>query len=360
MDAAFSRLSDFDYALDPSLVALAPNPLRDHCRLLVYDRKRRQIAHRRFKDLPDYLGPLDLLVTNNTRVFPARLRGRKQNGGRLELLFLRPFSGSGSETGHLLWEVLAKGRIRPPLDLSFEDRVSGRILEDLGAGRKLLCLELSESPFPGIHAFLERWGEVPLPPYILKQRPEKDPFPEDSERYQTLFARHSGSAAAPTAGLHFSERLLKSLENLGLQRAETTLHIGLGTFRPIACENIQEHKMHREWFRVSEATAGAVNAARDQKGRVFAVGTTVVRALESALAEDGRSKACEGETDLFIMPGYRFQATDALITNFHLPKSSLLVLVSAFAGCAAVQKIYREAIQERYRFYSYGDAMLIL
>jgi len=358
------KLSDFDYTLDSSLVAVAPREERDSARLLVYDRKKQTITHTLFKALPDYLDVSDLLVMNDTRVFPARLRGFKKSGGKIELLFLRPSSRSSSQADErekkLRWEVLLKGKSYPGLELVFKDNASATILRELEGGRKEILLQLSRSPFSDLYAFLEKWGETPLPPYILKQRQDKGLEPRDQECYQTLFARHSGSAAAPTAGLHFSEGLLKNLDAMGVQRAETTLHIGLDTFRPISSASILDHKMHREWFRVSEETARAVNKTRQRIGRVVAVGTTVVRALESALRENGESREAEGETGLFITPGYHFRGIDALITNFHLPKSSLLVLVSAFAGCEAVKKIYSEAILRRYHFYSYGDAMLIL
>ena len=358
--ATHSDLSRFDYALEPSLIALEPGEERDGSRLLVYDRKRKTIAHRQFRALPEYLHPSDLLAINDTRVFPARLRGIKKTGGKMELLLLRPISGSTEKGRDPHWEVLLKGRGVPPLDLLLNGNVSGRILRNLEGGRKELVLHLSGSLFPNINIFMEKWGETPLPPYILKQRSGKSPSTRDPKRYQTVFAKHPGSAAAPTAGLHFSEGLLREIHSLGVQTATTTLHIGLDTFRPIASQSILDHKMHREWFQVSEATANRVNETRERKGKVVAVGTTVVRALESASRTDGRVQAAEGETALFITPGYRFRGIDALITNFHLPKSTLLVMVSAFAGHEAVKRIYEEAIQQQYRFYSYGDAMLIL
>lgn len=359
--ATLSNLSHFDYTLDPSLIAIEPRGERDQSRLLVYDRKRQTIAHRQFRALPEYLCPSDLLVMNDTRVFPARLHGIKKTGGKIELLLLRPIPGSAGIGTDPHWEVLVKGRSAPPVDLILNGNISGRILRNLEGGRKELVLHLSKNLFSNIYAFLEKWGETPLPPYILKHRSGKSPIKSrDLHCYQTVFAKHPGSAAAPTAGLHFSEQLLREIKALGVQTATTTLHIGLDTFRPIATKSILDHKMHREWFQVSETTANTVNETRRRKGKVVAVGTTVVRALESALQADGRVQTAEGETDLFITPGYCFRGIDALITNFHLPKSTLLVLVSAFAGHKAVKRVYQEAIGHRYRFYSYGDAMLIL
>jgi len=357
------KCSRFDYSLDSSLIATHPLPERDHSRLLVYHRKRQVIEHRTFKDLPDYLNPADLLVFNDTRVFSARLRGKKVDGNPIELLLLRPLSKVGPKGAEadLCWEVMVKGKRKVPMRLSFEGGVSGTMTRDLNEGLAELIFDLSGSHYSNLFSFLEDWGEVPLPPYIVKRRTESAPMePMDKARYQTVFAEAWGSAAAPTAGLHFTKALIESIRSKGIRTATTTLHIGRDTFQPLRCETLSEHQMHREWFQVPLSAAEAVNATRQKGGRVVAVGTTVTRALESAAAPGGSISAREGETDLFIRPGYRFQGLDALLTNFHQPQSTLLVLVTAFAGEEAVALIYRRAQEQRYRFFSYGDAMLIL
>lgn len=293
---------------------------------------------------------------NDTRVLPARLQAKKPSGGSIELLLLRPVEGDA-----LRWEAIVRGKVAESTQLALPGEASARILRDLNDGRKEIAFDLPGGT-PELHAYLERWGEVPLPPYIVKQR-EASPSLEaatDRERYQTVYARVPGSAAAPTAGLHFTEALLEEIGRKGVAIATVTLHIGLGTFQPVRTERIADHPMHREWFEIPEKTAEAVAAAKRRGGRVIAVGTTATRALESAAGADGALKAGAGETDLFIVPGHRFKAVDGLVTNFHLPKSTLLVLVSAFAGCEAIRSVYQEAIRARYRFYSYGDAMLVL
>ncbi len=367
-----TRLSHFDYTLDPSLIATEPLADRDKSRLLIYDRKTQLIEHRRFDVLTEYLRPSDLLVVNDTRVFPARLRALNKAGKEIELLLLRPLpENHETKTARSLrWEVLAKGKRKAPVDLIFPGEVRGTIVRDLEGGRRELHLDLpAGGRYNDIYDFLETWGEVPLPPYILKQRgletQKKHPIDtKDHSRYQTLYAEHWGSAAAPTAGLHFSKALIQRIKMKGIQTAASTLHIGLDTFQPIRSEALSEHKMHKEWFEVSTKTAAAINETRQRGGRVVAIGTTVARALESAARctahKDGEMAAVSGNTDLFITPGYVFKGIDALLTNFHLPKSTLLVMVSAFAGEMAVKKIYRKAIERRYRFYSYGDAMLIV
>lgn len=355
-------LSHFDYELDPALIATAPKEKRDSSRLLVYHRDRQVIEHRRFKDLPEYLNASDLLVLNDTRVFPARCYADKRKGGTLELLFLRPMSEIDvpEMPCGLYWEVLVKGKSAPQTQLIFKGGVSGEIFRDLEGGRKVLRLDLPKDRYRDIFSFLSEWGEVPIPPYIVKRRKLASPNLEDQSRYQTVFAEHWGSAAAPTAGLHFTKKMIEAIQAQGIQTATTTLHIGLDTFLPIRVESILEHQMHREWFKVSDETAKKVNRTRKRKGKVIAVGTTVTRALESAIQSDGSVGAREGETDIFIKPGYIFKGIDAMITNFHLPKSTLLVMISAFAGFEVVKMIYDEAMRKRYRFYSYGDAMLIL
>ncbi|NKE69339.1 tRNA preQ1(34) S-adenosylmethionine ribosyltransferase-isomerase QueA [Candidatus Manganitrophus noduliformans] len=347
------HLAAYDYSLDPSLIAASPAAERDQSRLLVYHRKREKIEHRRFSSLPEYLHPSDLLVLNDTRVFPARLRAKKKSGGRIELLLLRP-----SVSDRDVWEVMMTGKVTPPVDLLLEEGAIAHVVREIDGGHKEIRFELPKGT-PDLNAYLERWGEVPLPPYIVKKRAGRSDT-ADRERYQTVYAKASGSAAAPTAGLHFTDALLEEIRRKEIQIATVTLHVGLGTFQPMREERIADHRMHREWFQIPLETAEAVKGARRSGGRVIAVGTTATRALESASRPDGTVQSGAGETELFITPGYHFKAVDGLITNFHLPKSTLLVLVSAFAGGEAVRAVYQEAIRERYRFYSYGDATLIL
>ncbi len=352
----------FDYVLDPERIATHPATVRDQARLLVYDRKTEKIEHGAFADLTDFLAPSDLLVLNDTRVFPARLHAQKPSGGRVEILLLAPIPEVGETAPH--WEVWVRGAASDVL--TFEGGVRGRFSEE--GGRKRVRFELPEGL--DFYDFIARWGETPLPPYILKKRARQIDSTHvadstDADRYQTVYARNSGSVAAPTAGLHFTEALLQRIREKGVQVTSITLHIGPDTFQPIRSETLDTHVMHRERFSIPAETADRVNALRAHngdapRGRVVAVGTTVTRALESAVLTDGRLRAHEGETALFITPGYTFRAIDALITNFHLPRSTLLVLVSALAGCEAIQRVYQEAMQKRYRFYSFGDAMLIL
>ncbi|MFY9269183.1 MAG: tRNA preQ1(34) S-adenosylmethionine ribosyltransferase-isomerase QueA [Candidatus Manganitrophaceae bacterium] len=358
-------LATYDYSLDPSLIAAEPLAERDHSRLLIYDREKGQIDHRHFFSLPDHLHSTDLLILNDSRVFPARLRARKESarkelarkelGGSIDLLLLRP------SVDGMTWEVLVKGKAGVSSRLHLTGGGIGQVIREGEGGWKEIRFDIP-TEYPNMISYLDRWGETPLPPYILKRRSgaERPGEPLERERYQTVYARVSGSVAAPTAGLHFTDSLLETIRRKGVAVATVTLHVGLGTFQPMRDERIDNHRMHREWFRIPEETAEAVRAARRRGGRVIAVGTTVTRALESVSSPDGTVKAGEGETDLFIRPGYRFNVVDGLVTNFHLPKSTLLVLVSAFAGGEAIRSVYREAIRERYRFYSYGDAMLLL
>ncbi|MCL4535234.1 MAG: tRNA preQ1(34) S-adenosylmethionine ribosyltransferase-isomerase QueA [Bacteroidetes bacterium] len=340
------KTSDFDYRLPPKLIAQTPIEPRDASRLLVLHRKDQRIEHRQFRDIAGYLRPGDLLVANQSRVIPARLLGRKRDtGGRVEVLLVRR-----REPG--LWETLAKPgrRVRRGTLLEFGTENGSlhtecKMVERTDAGGWLVRF--------GDEAALEAIGGVPLPPYI--HRPLADP-----ERYQTVYARVKGSVAAPTAGLHFTPALMDDLERMGVQFAFLTLHIGLDTFRPVQVEDPAQHQLHAEFGELSPEAAAAVNAAHARGNRVIAVGTTAVRLLESAADEAGRVGPYAGWTRLFITPGYRFRAVDALITNFHLPRSTLLMLVSAFAGREFVLRAYGEAVAERYRFYSFGDATLIL
>ncbi len=380
------KTSDFDYHLPPELIAQHPVEPRDASRLLVVDRTAGSLAHRHFRDLPEYLRPGDLLVGNNSRVIPARLHGTKPAGGEVEIFLLRPV-GERSEIGDSglpegavaprAWECLVRGKgMRPGV------RVQVRKASSTGEASKqglvITATILRETPTGGrLVAFdppVEEWlwdvGEVPLPPYI--HEPLGDP-----ERYQTVYSRIEGSVASSTAGLHFTPEMLLALREGGVRTTFVTLHIGLDTFKPVQVENIEEHRIHREWAEMGAEQARAVNETRLAGGRIVAIGTTSVRVLESAakiaagyqpgdvVPSDAvcgwrTVAAFTGETNLYITPGHTFRAVDALITNFHLPKSTLLMLVSAFAGRELILKAYEEAIRERYRFYSFGDAMLIL
>ncbi len=336
------RTSDFHYHLPRALIAAAPLPERSASRLLVLDSDTGSVADRRFRDLVDLLEPTDLLVFNDTRVIPARLYGRKDSGGRVEILIER-LMAEDVALAHVRASKSPKpGRIIE-LDQGFRCRVEGR-RDDL------FQLRFEGAPLLEI---LERVGHVPLPPYI--DRPDTE---TDRQRYQTVFARRPGAVAAPTAGLHFDEGLLTRLREKGVETAFVTLHVGAGTFQPVRVENPAEHRMHQEVFAVPESVVEAVARTRRRGGRVIAVGTTVVRSLESA-AHSGELRPYRGETDLFIRPGYRFRCVDALITNFHLPESTLLMLVCAFAGHEQVMSAYRYAVDRRYRFFSYGDAMFV-
>ncbi|HHW17674.1 MAG TPA: tRNA preQ1(34) S-adenosylmethionine ribosyltransferase-isomerase QueA [Firmicutes bacterium] len=341
------RIDEFDYELPEDLIAQTPALERDKSRLLVVDRRTGSLSHRMFYEVIEYLNSGDILVVNDTKVIPARLMARRSTGGKVEVLLLRQVEPD-------IWECL----VRPGHKVKVGEKVS------VGVGEKgMTGTVLSRTDYGGRmirweykgdwEENLQRLGHTPLPPYI------KTPL-SDPSRYQTVYARIPGSAAAPTAGLHFTEELLERIRQKGVVVKSITLEVGLGTFRPVREEIVEHHKMHREHFTVNEEAAAAINDARERGGKLVAVGTTVVRALETSALEDGTVRAFSGSTELFIYPGYRFKAVDHLITNFHLPKSTLLMLVSAFAGKELIMKAYHEAIRERYRFYSFGDAMLIL
>jgi S-adenosylmethionine:tRNA ribosyltransferase-isomerase len=339
------RLADLDYALPPELIAQAPAPERTEARLLVLARDGTPLRHAHVRDLPALLQPGDLLVLNDARVIPARVRGRRPSGGRLELLFVQPL-GSDAE-----WEVLVRGSPRPGERVHLPD-ADACWVAPLGRGRWRLRIGVAGS----VGAWLERVGEVPLPPYI--HRPA-GPTPADAARYQTVFARVPGAVAAPTAGLHFTTELLETLARAGVGHATLTLHVGPGTFLPLRPEEEAEATVLPERYALPAATVARIAAARAAGGRIVAVGTTVVRALESA-ALDGPLRPGAGEAALFVRPGHRFEVVDALLTNFHLPRTPLLALVAAFAGWERVREAYAEAVRRRYRFYSFGDAMLLL
>ena len=339
--------SDFDYNLPPELIAQAPLERRDHSRLMILDRARHTVEHRRFDDLPEYLHANDVLVLNETRVIPARLRGRKQPGGATaEILLVREVDrGTGA------WDAMVRpARRLPPGTVVSLDAADGNVViqRSTSEGLRRVLLPRGSSP-------AELGGEVPLPPYVRKTL-------EDPERYQTVYAQHEGSVAAPTAGLHFTPALLKRIEALGVMIAHVVLHVGPGTFRPVTDEDPRSHHLGEEAFWFPSDAAASIREARDAGGRVICVGTTSVRVLETVMRNgDGKQESeISGSTDLFILPGFSFQATGAMVTNFHLPRSTLLMLVAAFAGKDFMDMAYRTAVAERYRFYSFGDAMLIL
>jgi S-adenosylmethionine:tRNA ribosyltransferase-isomerase len=338
------RKSDFHYDLPPELIAQAPLPERTASRLLCLDGGTGKIEDQRFIDLPQRLRTGDLLVFNDTRVIPARLHGEKDTGGRIELLLERVL-----QDRRVLAQCRASKPPKPGQGLLLEGEVRARVI-----GRKGEFYEIEfEGAEPLLHV-LERIGHIPLPPYIA--RPDLD---ADRERYQTVFAQAPGAVAAPTAGLHFDTAMLARLEQMGIERAFITLHVGAGTFQPLRVDDIAQHRMHSEWLEIGLDTTALVNAAKQAGRRVIAVGTTVVRALETAADDAGCIRPFQGETDIFITPGYRFRSVDALITNFHLPESTLLMLVCAFGGKDNVLNAYRRAVEEGYRFFSYGDAMFV-
>ncbi|HLB02107.1 MAG TPA: tRNA preQ1(34) S-adenosylmethionine ribosyltransferase-isomerase QueA [Nitrospiria bacterium] len=344
------KLSDFNYFLDPSLIAQHPLLERDRARLLILHRETGRIEHRSFCDLIEYLRPDDVLIINDTRVFAARLCARKEKtGGGIELLLIRPVQKD-------TWEALASRRPRVRQRILFDDNSAGEIVGEGDSGRIFVRFQ-ERSDFP---QWLDHVGRTPLPPYIKRIHSNGDREKEDRRAYQTVYATFPGSIAAPTAGLHFTQSLLDQVRAIGVQIYALTLHIGPGTFRPVRVTEIEQHTLESEHVRISHQVSGAIQKAKKSGNRVIAVGTTTVRALESAAKAPGQLSALDGWTDLFITPGHRFRVIDALITNFHLPRSTLLMLVSALAGREQLLATYREAIRERYRFYSFGDAMMII
>lgn len=340
------KTSDFNFALPPELIAQDPLEDRSSSRLMVLDRKTGQITHRIFHDITDYLHPGDCLVINDTKVIPARLIGQKEEtGAQIEILLLKRKEKD-------VWETLVKPgkKCRPGAKVVFGNgELRAEILEVLSDGNRLV-----QFSYEGIfEEVLDRLGQMPLPPYITHKL-------KDRNRYQTVYAKYEGSAAAPTAGLHFTRELLKQIEDMGVSIARVTLHVGLGTFRPVKVENVLEHHMHSEYYHVSEEAANLINSTKKKGGRIISVGTTSTRTLESVADEDGIIHPGSGNTEIFIYPGYRFKAIDCLITNFHLPESTLLMLVSALAGKEHILAAYEEAVRERYRFFSFGDAMFII
>ena len=340
------KVEDFDYDLPKELIAQDPLADRSSSRLLVLNRGNGEISHRHFFEIKDYLKKGDVLVLNNTRVIPARLLGIKKNtGAHIELLLLKRLSDTD-------WECLVKPgrRLKVSDEVDFGDGVlSCELMEIKDDGNRIVRFY-----YDGIfEEILDRLGEMPLPPYITHKL-------SDRERYQTVYAKYDGSAAAPTAGLHFTKPLLSELKDMGVDIEEVTLHVGLGTFRPVKADRVEDHIMHSEHYEIDEKTADRINEAKNAGRRIISVGTTSVRTLESAADKNGRLVKLNGDTSIFIYPGYDFKLVDSLITNFHLPKSTLIMLVSALAGYDNIKRAYREAVEERYRFFSFGDAMFIM
>lgn len=340
------KTSDFYYELPPELIAQDPLEDRSSSRLLILDKKTGKTEHHVFREIIDYLNPGDCLVINDTKVIPARLIGTKEDtGAKIEVLLLKRKDKN-------IWETLVKpGRkAKPGVRISFgEGILTGEVVDVVDEGNRLIRFD-----YEGIfEEILDRLGQMPLPPYITHQLKDKD-------RYNTVYAEHSGSAAAPTAGLHFTPGLLDKISEKGVEIARVTLHVGLGTFRPVKVDDVENHHMHSEFYMIDSEAAEIINRTKDRGGRVICVGTTSCRTVESAADENGRLKECSGWTDIFIYPGYQFKVLDALITNFHLPESTLIMLVSALAGRENVLAAYEEAVKERYRFFSFGDATLII
>ena len=346
IDKSALDVKNFDYYLPEELIAQDPLEKRSNSRLMVLDKVTGEVSHKHFYDIKEYLKPGDCLVVNNTKVIPARLYGSRENtGGKVEILLLKRVRDD-------VWETLVKpgkkARVGDRIEFG-EGLLKAEIIDVVEEGNRLVRFE-----YEGIfEEILDQLGQMPLPPYITHELKDKD-------RYQTVYAKYDGSAAAPTAGLHFTKELLQEIKDMGVNIAEVTLHVGLGTFRPVKVENVLDHHMHSEFYMVSKEAADMINATKDNGGRVISVGTTSTRTLESAADENGRLTEKSGWTEIFIYPGYKFKVIDALITNFHLPESTLVMLVSALAGREHVLAAYAKAVEEKYRFFSFGDAMLII
>ena len=339
-------IKDFYYDLPPKLIAQTPLKDRTASRLMVIDRKSGEISHKHFYDIVDYLNPGDCLVMNDTRVIPARLYGSKEgSGGKIEFLLLKRLELD-------TWELILKPGKKAKVGSRFifgDGRLKAEVIEVKDDGNRIVKFE-----YDGVwEEILDSLGEMPLPPYIKEKL-------EDKNRYQTVYSKNEGSAAAPTAGLHFTDELLDRIRQKGVKTAFVTLHVGLGTFRPVSAESIEDHKMHTEFYHISKETADIINDTRKNGGRIICVGTTSVRTLESSSKDDGTVLSGSGDTSIFIYPGYKFKAVDSLVTNFHLPESTLLMLISALYDRDAIMRAYGEAIKEEYRFFSFGDAMFII
>ncbi len=338
------KVSEFDYDLPEELIAQVPIKKRDESRLMVLDKKNKTIEHKKFKDIIEYLEPGDVLVRNNTKVLPARLYGRKETGAKVEFLLLNNIEGD-------IWECIVRpgNKLHSGAKVIFGDGIlKAEVIDTMEGGTRKVKFS-----YKGIfNEILDKIGLMPLPPYIHESL-------KDNDRYQTVYAKYEGSAAAPTAGLHITDDLLKKLEEKGVIIANVTLHVGIGTFRPVKEENVEEHKMHTEHFYIKKEDVEKINNAKKNKKRVIAVGTTSCRVLETIADENGLVKETESDTGIYIYPGYKFKCLDGLITNFHLPQSTLLMLVSALAGKEYIMESYKEAVKEKYRFFSFGDAMFI-
>lgn len=338
------KVSDFNYDLPEELIAQLPLEKRDESRLMVLDRKNQSVEHKTFKDIIDYLNPGDCLVINNTKVIPARIYGKKETGAHVEFLLLNNIEGD-------IWESIVRpgNKLHVGTKVIFGDGLlKAEILEIMPGGTRKVKFY-----YKGIfNEILDQIGLMPLPPYIHEEL-------KDNDRYQTVYAKYEGSAAAPTAGLHFTPELLKKIEDKGIKIANVTLHVGIGTFRPVKEEDVEKHEMHSEHYYIKQEDADKINETKKQGKRVISVGTTSCRVLETVADENGFVKQTEGDTQIFIYPGYKFKCIDGLITNFHLPQSTLLMLVSALAGQDYIMKAYNEAVKEKYRFFSFGDAMFI-
>ena len=342
------KTSDFYYGLPEELIAQTPSAERDKCRLMVLDRATGKIEHKIFSDIVDYLNPEDMLVVNSSKVIPARLLGRTdKTGADMELLLLRMLD-SGE------WETLVRPgkRAKVGASFSFSDILRATVTGIVDGGNRTVKFEYDTEKYANIYEVLDAVGNMPLPPYITEKLKNKDD-------YQTVYAKKEGSAAAPTAGLHFTRELIEKIKAKGVGYGEVTLHVGLGTFRPVKVDKIEDHLMHGEYFYMPDDVADEINRRRANGGRIIAVGTTSCRVLESVSTDDGKVHAIKGETGIFIYPGYKFKATDSLITNFHLPESTLIMLVSALAGKDFVMSAYEKAVEEKYRFFSFGDSMFI-
>ena len=340
------KVSDFNFELPKELIAQHPYDKRDEARLMVLDKRNQSIEHKVFKDIIDYLNPGDCLVINNTKVIPARLYGKKDTGANVEFLLLKRIEND-------IWEAMVRPgqKLKSGSKVVFGDGLlKATVLEVLENGNRKVEFE-----YEGIfNEILDQIGLMPLPPYITEATRE------DNEKYQTVYAKYDGSAAAPTAGLHFTEALLEKIKEKGIEIANVTLHVGIGTFRPVKVENVEEHEMHSEHYYIKKEDAEKINFAKRTGHKVISVGTTSCRVLESVADENGMVKETEGDTSIFIYPGYKFKCIDSLITNFHLPESTLIMLVSSLAGKDFIMKAYEEAVKQRYKFFSFGDAMLIL
>lgn len=340
------KVSDFNYELPERLIAQHPYDKRDEARLMVLDREKQTIEHKIFRNVIEYLNPGDCLVINNTKVIPARLYGEKSTGAKVEFLLLKRLEGD-------TWEAMVRpgNKLRPGAEVEFGNGLlKATVLDVLEGGNRKV-----EFKYKGIfNEILDEIGLMPLPPYITEANRE------DNEKYQTVYAKYEGSSAAPTAGLHFTEELLNQIKEKGIEIANVTLHVGIGTFRPVKVENVEEHEMHSEHYYIKKEDAEKINKAKENGKRVIACGTTSCRVLESVSDEKGLVKETEGDTSIFIYPGYKFKCIDSLITNFHLPESTLIMLVSTLAGRDFIMKAYNEAVEKEYKFFSFGDAMIIL